>query len=86
MTPPLASINWLERVSKFRGTLDFLDYHYVSKGYNPRAASGRDAYEGKACRFHALSRPTTLSKSPRAHQPGSSSNLILLGFYEGFII
>ena len=36
--------------------------------------------------FHALSRHATVSASPYVHQPRSSPNPVLSGFYDGFII
>ena len=45
----------------------------------------RVSYMGKAWSFHADSEHTSLPKSPRAHQPRSSPNPVLLGVYGSFI-
>ena len=45
----------------------------------------RASYGEKIRSFHAPSEGTTLPQSPRVHQPGSSQNSDLLGFYGGFI-
>lgn len=41
---------------------------------------------GREQSVHALSRNSTLPKSPLIHQPGSFQNLSFWGFYGGFII
>ena len=45
----------------------------------------RAMHEERAGSFHALSRKATLPAPPRVHQPRSSSNPVLLGFYGGFV-
>lgn len=45
----------------------------------------RARYGERAQSFHALAECANLSKSPHIHQPGSSLNIVLWGFYGGFI-
>ena len=41
----------------------------------------RTRYRGRVGGFHALHGGVAPHKSPRVHQPGSSLNPVLLGFY-----
>ena len=45
----------------------------------------RERYGERAQSFNVFSEHTTLPKSPHVHQPRSSPNPVLLGFYRGFI-
>ena len=46
---------------------------------------GRTRYRGRVGGFHALHGGAAPHKSPRVHQPGSSLNPVLSGFYGDYI-
>ena len=82
MALSLDSFNLLERLTKLRRTIYSLDSWFIVKGYHWYILW--DA-KGKAWRrdreLPCPSRHAAIPKSSYVHQPGSSLNLILLGFY-----
>ena len=64
---------------------DILLTRFIIKGYMSEIARGRDiqgkVYE-KGIKVPSWSECAILLESPSVHQPGSSPNPILLGFYE----
>lgn len=82
-TPSLDSINLLEKLTELMDTFYLLDYQFTIKRYN--SGTARWEMHKAWCRdsaqsSHALSKHTTLPKSPRVHQPGTSWTPILWVF------
>ena len=78
-TPSLCLITLLERLTEVKGEFDLLDDQCIMKGCNSGTARwtkcpGQGVVKG----YQALSRLSTLPKSPCAHQPRSS---LSPGFY-----
>ena len=92
-TPFLGLINLLEQLVELRETFYLLDYWFIIKGYNSGYIKAdnsqmeekqRAGSRERARSFHAI--PEWLSpKASCVHQPWSSPNPILLGFYGVFI-
>ena len=87
-TLSLGLINFLEQLTELRETFHLLDYQFIIKGYSSGTTRGRQCTRqgmGKRLIPRSLSEYTLLPKSPCVHQPRSSLNCILFGFYTGFI-
>ena len=69
----------LKQLTELRETFYLLDHWFTIEGYN----SGTARWKG--CIGQGMGKGTNLPQSPGVHQPRSSPNAILLGFYKGFI-
>ena len=81
-------IHLLEQFTEFRETFYSLDHWFIMKGYNSGTARWKRHIEQgieKGLRMSLLPLSATRPKCPRVHQPGSSLNPALLGFYGGFV-
>lgn len=85
MTPSLGLVNFLEWLPELREILPLLAYQFITGGNNPGTARWkryreRDTWEGHVTSMPSQNAPSS-PKFPCVHQPGSSLNHILLGFY-----
>lgn len=85
----LGSINLQERLTKLREGFYSLDHWFIMEAHNSGIAGWKSyigrGMGGKPQSFQAFSEHATLPKFLRVHQPESSLNPLLSGFYGGFI-
>lgn len=88
MTPSLGSIHVLEGLTGHRETCSFLGRWLIvereSSG-TARRKRHRARHAGKGTALLSPPQTTALPASPHIHQPGSSPNCLLFGFYGDFI-
>ena len=89
MSPSLGSIDLLEQLPELRKTDYLLDYQFIIQGYNSEQPDGRDVWGkvwGKGTELPCPLQVHHLPVTPHVHQPRSSLNPILQGFFYGDLI